>query len=241
MADTSFVRVRITGVEPMIDTLRNLATVFEAGDVMRTVLRRAAVPIRDGYRSRALAHDATGNLAASTTIKTKRYPSGTVVAVAGPRHTGSAGATAAAPSGNHSWLVEFGSKGRRSPQNRGKRKTYVNVHKHINTRMTLHKKNVDSKKFEKMGSGYYFLMSSWKSPTRQARAGKGYTHDFLPADSKGRPRPYTLKAGATYGEMPPLNLMRDTISSVGSTSESIIRDGIVNAINSRLAARLSSP
>ena len=237
MADTSFVRVRFTGIGPMRDTLRNLAGEMETARILRPILRRAAIPIRDAYRSAALAHDATGNLAASSDVKTIVYRPGIAVAVAGPRHTGNIGATPSAPSGNHSWLVEFGSHGRRAPRGRGKRKSYVNVHRSINLRMTLHSKNVDSKKFDKMGSGYYFLMSSWRSPTRQPRLGRGYTHDFLP-DEGGGPRVYTLKPGATYGAMPGLHLMRDTIASVGPTSQAILQNGIVNAINAILAARM---
>lgn len=237
MADTSFVRVRFTGIGPMRDTLRNLANEMEAARILRPILRRAAIPIRDAYRAAALAHDATGNLAASSDVKTIVYRPGVAVAVAGPRHTGNIGASPSAPSGNHSWLVEFGSHGRRAPRGRGKRKSYVNVHKSINMRMTLHSKNVDSKKFDKMSSDHYFLMSSWKSPTRQPRLGRGYTHDFLPEEG-GRSRVFALKPGATYGAMPGLHLMRNTISSVGPTSQAILQDGIVSAINRILASRL---
>lgn len=234
MADLSFVRVRITGVSHMVDTLKNIASEMESARILRPILRRAGLPIRDGYRARALMHDATGNLAASSDIKTKVYRPGIAVAVAGPRHTGNVGATADAPSGNHSWLAEFGSHGSRKPGARGKRKTYVNVHKSINKRMYLHAKKVDSKVFEKMGRGYYFLMSSWRNPTRAARAGKGYTHDFLPGGGA-----FTLKSGETWGAMPALHLMRDTISAVGPTSQAILRDGLVDAINARLASRLT--
>jgi hypothetical protein len=228
-----FVRVDMGGIGPMIDTLKNLATTFEARDDLTKVLRRAAVPIRDTYRAEALKHDATGNLAASTKIKTKKYPGGNAVAVAGPEQTGSAGATTDVPSGNHAWLVEFGSHGRRSPSKRGKRRTYVNVHKSINRKMKLHSKGVDSEKFKKMGAGHYFLMSSWNEPTRQARKGKGYTHDFLPDGGV-----YTLKAGATYGAMPGYHLMEKTIAAKQAEAQAIMKDGIIDAINKRLAGKL---
>ena len=228
-----FVRVNLGGIGPMIDTLKTLATAFEARDDLTKILRRAAVPIRDTYRAAALVHDQTGNLAASTTIKTRKYSSGNAVAIAGPEQTGSVGATADVASGNHAWLVEFGSHGRRSPSQRGKRHTYVNVHKKINTKMKLHSKNVDSEKFKKMGVGYYFLMSSWKEPTRQARKGRGYSHDFLPSGGV-----YTLKAGETYGAMPAYHLMQNTITARQADAQAIMRDGIVDAINSRLSGVL---
>ena len=228
-----FVRVDLGGIGPMIDTLKNLASVFEARDDLTKILRRAAVPIRDTYRAEALLHDQTGNLAASTTIKTKKYPGGNAVAVAGPEQTGSAGATTDTPSGNHAWLVEFGSHGARSPANRGKRHAYVNVHKKINGKMKLHSKGVDAEKFKKMGAGYYFLMSSWKEPTRQARKGRGYSHDFLPTGGV-----YTLKAGETYGAMPAYHLMQNTITARQADAQTIMQNGIVDAINKRLSGGL---
>jgi hypothetical protein len=229
----AFIRVGVTGVGPMLDTLDLLIGAFAKKTVLEKVLREAAVPIRDEYKSRALKHDATGNLAKSTTIKTKTYPSGTSVAIAGPRHTGTAGASGGVASGNHSWLVEFGSDGPRRPQTR-KKKTYVSVHKMINRKMTLHAPLEDSEKFAKRSRGFYFLMSSWNEPTRQPRRGKGYTHDFLPDLGKG-PRVYTLHPGETYGAMPGLHLMEKTIKSQGTKSKNLIRDGIISAINDAVA------
>lgn len=232
-AAKALARVNFTGVGPMIDTLRALEGTFASADELRPILRRAAVPIANQYRTNALAHDATGNLAASVRVKTKKYPSGNVVAVAGPEHTGSAGATADRPSGNHSWLVEFGSHGRRRPKNRGKRKTYIMVHKRTPAGKYKKHGRTDADSFAKMGAGYYFLMSSWRNPTRAARAGKGYTHDFLPGGGA-----YTLSAGGTYGAMPALHLMERTLAVTRPTAEAIIRDGLVSAINRRLEARL---
>jgi hypothetical protein len=229
----SFVRVNITGIKPMLDTLENVASAAASGETLRRVLRRAAVPIRDGYRDAALTHDATGNLAASTTIKPITYRPGVSVVVVGPRHTGSMGATTEVPSGNHSWLVEFGSNGRRSPSTRGRRKTYINVHQRINQRMTRVARLEDSDDFANRSKGYYFLMSSWREPTRQARAGKGYPHDFLPGG-----KVYTLHPGETYGAMPAYHLMENTIRSRRSTAERILREGLVNAINAAVAGAL---
>lgn len=235
----AFVRVGVEGIGPVLDNLQTLEGIFNTQDILTDILHRAAVPIRDEYKAAAKTHDATGNLAKSTRIKTKKYPSGTAIAVTGPAQTGTQGATGTAPSGNHAWLVEFGSKGRRSPSQRGTRKTYVNVHASINKRMTLHSRLEDSEKFRSRGAGYYFLMSSWKEPTRQARAGRGYTHDFLPSKN-GKPRVFTLKAGETYGEMPAYHLMENAIRSRAGQSQNIIRSGIVDAINRSLAGRLGT-
>lgn len=233
----AFVRVGVEGIKPVLDTLETLEGLFRTQDILTEILRRAAVPIRNEYRNSARRHDATGNLAASTRIKTKKYANGNAVAVTGPRQTGSQGATGSVPSGNHAWLVEFGSKGRRSPSSRGERKTYINVHRMINKRMSLHSRLEDSEEFRRRGKGYYFLMSSWKEPTRQARAGRGYTHDFLPAKG-GKPRVFTLQAGETYGAMPAYHLMENAIRARASQSQSIIRNGIISAINDSITGRL---
>jgi hypothetical protein len=229
----AFIRIGVEGVRPVLDTLQNVAGALAAGDALERVLQRAARPIRDGYRAAALRHDATGNLAKSTTIKTKTYRPGVSVAIAGPRHTGNMGATGQQASGNHGWLVEFGSNGRRSPSSRGTRKTYVNVHQSINMKMTKVAKLEDSDKFARRSKGYYFLMSSWREPTRQARAGRGYTHDFLPDGGV-----FTLQPGETYGAMPGYHLMENTISARRSQAQTIIRNGLIDAINAAIAGSL---
>lgn len=229
----AFVRIGVTGVQPILDTLQTVAGTMSAGATLERVLRRAAVPIADGYRAAALRHDATGNLARSTTIKTKTYRPGVSVAVAGPRHTGSAGASGSMASGNHSWLVEFGSNGRRSPSTRGTRKTYVNVHQSINMRMTRVATLEDSDKFKARSKGYYFLMSSWREPTRQPRAGRGYTHDFLPNGGV-----FTIHPGEDYGAMPAYHLMENTIAARRTEVQGIIRNGLIDAINTAVAGAL---
>jgi hypothetical protein len=229
----AFVRVSVTGVKPVLDTLENVVGVMSAGTTLEEVLRRAAIPIRDGYRAAARTHDATGNLARSTTIKTKTYRPGVSVAIAGPRHTGREGATGSVASGNHSWLVEFGSNGRRSPSTRGTRKAYVNVHQSINMRMTRVATLEDSDKFAARSKGYYFLMSSWREPTRQPRAGRGYTHDFLPDGGV-----FTLQPGETYGAMPGYHLMENTIAARRTQVQGIIRNGLIDAINTAVAGAL---
>jgi hypothetical protein len=231
--NTDFVRVALTGLGPMLDTMDNVMGAFEKRDNLAKILVKAGQPIKKEYKRLATVHDATGNLAKSTTHKTKKYPSGNVAVIVGPRHTGTKGATPKEGSGNHSWLVEFGSNGRRRPSSRAKRKTYISVHKMVNRKMTLHAPYVDSDKFAKMMRGYYFLMSSWRTPTRQAKAGKGYTHDFLPGGGV-----YTLHPGETYGKMPALKLMQKTLTSKGLQARNIARDGIIEAINAAISGAI---
>lgn len=230
---TDFARVTLEGLGPVLDTMDNVMSALQKQENLAKILVKAGSPIKKEYKRLALLHDATGNLAKSTTHKTKKYPSGNVAVIVGPKHTGSKGASEGQASGNHSWLVEFGSNGARKPDRRGKRKTYISVHKMVNRKMSLHAPYVDSDKFAKMMKGYYFLMSSWKRPTRQARAGKGYTHDFLPGGGV-----YTLHPGETYGAMPPLGLMKKTITAKGSQARDIARKGIVEAINKAVSGSL---
>lgn len=221
----AFVRVRVDGLDPIVDTLENVVGILKAGELTKPIVRRAAEPIRKTYKAKAKLHDVTGNLHKSVKIKSKLYKtSGVAVAIAGPEHTGTKGASGDAPSGNHSWLVEFGSNGRRKPKTRGKRKTYINVHKLINKRFKIAAKLEDSDKFEKRSKGYYFIMSSFDEPTRQAKKGSGYPHDFF----------MTLQPGETYGAMPPLRLMQTTISEKRSEVNKILRDGLIQAINDSL-------
>lgn len=216
----AFVRVRLEGLGPVVDTLETVVGTMKSGELTLPIVRRAAEPIRRSYRDKAKAHDVTGNLYKSVKVKSKLYKSGIAVAIAGPEHTGTMGATGEKPSGNHSWLVEFGSNGRRSPKTRGKRKTYINVHKLINRRFKLVARLEDSDKFEKRSRGYYFIMSSFNEPTRQAKKGSGYPHDFFMA----------LAPGETYGAMPALGLMQKTIAERKSEVSSILRDGLIKAI-----------
>lgn len=221
----AFVRVRMEGLGPIVDTLENVVGAMKSGELTRPLVRRAAEPIKKTYKAKAKAHDVTGNLHKSVKIKDKLYKSGIAVAIAGPEHTGTMGATGDKPSGNHSWLVEFGSNGRRKPKTRGKRKTYINVHKLINRRFKLVSRLEDSDKFEKRSKGYYFIMSSFNEPTRQAKKGSGYPHDFF----------MTLKPGETYGAMPALGLMQKTITEKRSEVNTILRDGLIQAINDSLS------
>ena len=226
-AANKFIHINMVGWE---DLIKSLQAIYDNVDPqrLRNLMRKAAGPVKTGYKAAALMHDATGNLAASTSIKTKAYDRA-VVAVAGPENTGSSGASADRPSGNHAWLVEFGSE-RRRPGTKGRR-TYINTHKSINNRMQSHRV-MDAGTFEKQSRGVYFLMGSKNEPTRQARMGKGYTHDFM-VDSDGSMHPMTIGPGETYGGMPALGLMQNVIRAVTPKSQDIIANGIANIIYGR--------
>lgn len=231
---SAFVRVMFDGpgrggLNVMLDTMDSLMNAYDRQDALVKICKKAAMPIAKEYKRQALRHDVTGNLAKSTTIKTKKYPTTRgAAAIAGPRHTGRMGATGTTASGNHSWLVEFGSDGRRRPKNRPRRTTNVNVHKLINKRMTLVARLEDSEKFARRSKGHYFIMSSHNEPTRQKRAGSGYPHDFFMA----------IGPGETYGAMPPLKLMQNTISTKKSEVQKTLKDGLIDAINAAVAKGL---
>jgi hypothetical protein len=228
-----FIRVGLTGVQPLLDTMGNIMSNIEKGDALRKIAIKAAKPIEQSYKTKALHHDCTGNLAASTKIKSKKYAAtGIGIAVVGPEQTGREGATGSRPSGNHAWLVEFGS-GPRTPGSQN-RKTYVNVHEMVNRKMRLTSRLEDSEDFAKRSAGYYFLMSSWYEPTRQARAGRGYPHDFMPI-AGGRRRVFTLHPGETYGAMPAFSLMQNSISDSSAKVSGILRTGIIDAINAAVS------
>ena len=222
-----FIHINMVGWEDWVDELKKI---YEDLDprVLKNLMRRAGGPTMRGYKAAALKHDQTGNLAASTKIKVKVYDAATV-AIAGPENTGTTAASQDRPSGNHAFLVEFGS-GRRRPGTKGRR-TYINTHKSINGRMQLHKV-MDEGAFERQSKGVYFLMGSLREPTRQARMGKGYSHDFM-AGPDGKMHPMTIGPGETYGAMPALGLMEKTIKSVTSRTQEIIAEGIEKILEGR--------
>ena len=206
-----FVKIRMQGGKELLEQLRGFVGVLESEAILMNAVEEGAKIIRDDYKRRAQIHGATGNLAKSVDIKKKVYESGVVVAVAGPKHTGNQGASAKNGSGNHSWLLEFGS-GPRRPGTQGRR-TYVNVHTYqkINRRMSLHGR-MNDEDFARAGQGYYFLMGSLRERANQPVARAGYSRDF--ADGPGpRQHPITLKPGETIAPMPALHPMRETIDS----------------------------
>ena len=239
---TAFVTVSVVGVAQLTKKLQGIADSIDVkGEkglkLMGGAVRRASRPILDGYKAQAKAHDATGNLEKSTQTFVRVYANhqygkgGVVVAATGPEQIGHLPSSEERPSGNAAWLVEFGSPPRR-PGTKNRR-TYVNVHQAINGRM----KRIGSmhdEKFAAQKSGYYFLMGSIREPTRQARAGSGYPHDFAFTEGRGQ-HPYTLHPGETYGGMPAQGLMQKTIASVGSQVNSNLIALLTTAINKAIA------
>ena len=215
-----FIRVNITGYDSLIAEFHRVYKNLDPTR-LRHLLRKAATPIKKAYQAKARLHDATGNLEKSTKIKFKAYDS-SAIAIAGPENTGTAGATSDRPSGNHAWLVEFGSQPRK-PGSSGRRQ-YINTHKNINNRMSSHRV-MSSDQFARESRGVYFLLGSKNEPTRQARMGKGYTHDFVVGDD-GKMHPMTLGPGETYGKMPALGLMQEAIREQQTTTTRLIVDAV---------------
>jgi hypothetical protein len=228
-----FVNIRIgQDVRDLVKRLEQLASVASRPEVLRRCVRKASKPIMDGYSSRAKMHEATGNLAASVTRKYVDYASA-AVAVVGPRQTGPVGSTSSRRSGNHAWLVEFGTSARK-PGTKGRR-TYINVHQAINFRMRR-AGSFNNDQFARMGSGYYFLMGSINEPSRQGGGKPGYSRDFAgpgPGGDGRQQHPITLRPGETIAAMPALRLMEETIASTASQSLAMLRGALEAEINAR--------
>lgn len=229
-----FVAIRMQGIDALSQALISIAGDQLGVDYIKSAVRSASNIIKQSYKGAAEFHDATGNLAASTKVKPPKVyydfqgRLNTVVGVVGPEQTGKSGATSDRPSGNHAWLVEYGSAPRRpGTQNR---RTYINVHQMINGRMSRHSATNDEA-FSRMSKGYYFLMGSLREPTRQARRGSGYSHDFVsdPTSDEGL-RPMTLHPGETYGAMPAFHLMERTIQHESSAVMRTLEQGLRRAI-----------
>jgi hypothetical protein len=210
-----FVTIRTSGARELFEQLDKLAGSITADAFLKRAVRTASQIIRDGYKDEASKHVATGNLAASVTTFSRVYKnsngSRAAIDVVGPRQTGNVGSQKGKESGNHAWLLEFGS-GPRRPGTEGRR-TYVNVHQSINRKMQLHPgKSMNDKQFANAGAGYYFLMGSM----RERGPGSSYSRDFAGPGpgGDGRPQhPITLKPGETIAPMPALHLMQDTITA----------------------------
>lgn len=179
----------------------------DAPRLLKAAVYKASEPIRKGYKEKVA--NVTGNLGKSIKTITKSY-NGASVAVTGPRVTGPVGASLENGSGNHAWLVEFGT-GPRRPGTQGRR-TYVNVHQQINGRMRR-TTTMNDLQFLNASRGHYFLMGSLREPTRQAKMGSGYPHDF--GDTNGRMHPITLQPGETIKPMKAQHPMERTINETG--------------------------
>lgn len=211
-----FVTIQTAGARELAQELARVAGVFELPGLLKKITYQASRPIREDYKalvSRPFAPGstgATGNLAKSVKTESKDYEGGRVgVSITGPKSTGNKGADERDGSGNHAWLVEFGT-GRRRPGTQGRR-TYINVHQAINGKMKR-TGTLNDEEFARKGRGYYFLMGSLREPTRQAGMGKGYSHDFGYDDERGM-HPITLQPGESIDPMPAYHPMEDTITA----------------------------
>jgi hypothetical protein len=226
----AFVRVSLEGLEDVFERMRQLGVAISVRQKQEAV-RRASRPILEGYKELARRHEATGNLARSTKTIVRDYRNGDVaVAVTGPEQTGPVGATAKRASGNHSWLVEFGS-GPRKPGSQNRR-AYINVHQSINRKMHRHS-SANDEQFSRMGRGYYFLMGSINEPTRQSGGRAGYSRDFMLGTTgrSGRQHPITLGPNDTIAPMPGLHLMQKTIDRKGAQVRAILEAELISLIN----------
>lgn len=226
-----FVNVRTAGAREVAEELRRIAESVgaDADALLYESCKAAAKIIGDRYKSKV--GDVTGNLKKSVRIQKRAYPQDqAVLAVVGPWQSGSAGSREGAESGNAAWLVEFGT-GRRKPGTKGRR-TYLNVHQMINMRFRR-AGSFNNSQFERMSKGYYYLMSSYNEPTRQARAGSGYPHDF--GFTNGEQHPVTLHPGETYGPMPAKHAMQQAIEE--TSSEAL--NTLINSVRSKIDGILS--
>lgn len=219
-----FVTVRTSGLRELVEELQRRARAVGKPDRLKAIVTKAAKLIENDYKQRV--GDVTGNLQRSVKTRTKVYDAA-VVAITGPLQTGNGASTDKQASGNHGWLVEFGS-GRRRPGTQGRR-TYINVHQMINGKMRRHS-SANDQQFAGMSRGYYFLMGSRNEPTRQAREGSGYPHDF--GFSDGRQHPITLHPGEDYGAMPAKHPMEKTIQAQSRAVYNTLEAAIKNTIES---------
>lgn len=216
---TGFLRITTRGIDNVIKQIERAAGVVGERD-LKSAVRDGMNIIAKAYRDR-LPADVTGNLRKSIGRKTKVYESGVVAGIVGPRHRVEKkewDVNEIKGAGNHSWLVEYGSKRRRPGTNN--RRTYVNVHRMINGKMSRAAGSMTDSQFANASRGYYFIMSSHEEPTREAKRGSGYPHDFI----------MTLHPGETYGGMPAQHPMERAIIA----SERRARGAIEAVISAKL-------
>jgi hypothetical protein len=222
-----FVGVATAGAREVAEELRRRAQAMgvDSARLLEQSCRQAAMVIQRRYR--ANVGRVTGNLAASTRIKTKSYPNGGTIAIVGPWQSGRAGSQEGQESGNAAWMVEFGTD-RRRPGTKGRR-TYLNVHQMINMRMTR-AGSFNNTQFANMSRGQYFLMGAINEPTRQAQWGRGGDHDFWTPPGESKSRPVTLHPGETYGEMPAKHAMQRAIDESGQETLNVL----INSLQSQM-------
>lgn len=222
-----FVTVQTAGAREVAEELRRLADSIgaDADALLSEACNKAAKVIGDRYKQKV--GNATGNLKKSVRIRKKVYPQDSaVVAIVGPWQSGRGASREGAESGNHAWLVEWGT-GRRKPGTKGRR-TYLNVHQMINRKMSR-SGSFNNDQFANMSKGHYFLMGSINEPTRQAGMGKGYPHDFMVTG--GKMHPFAIHPGETYGPMPAKHAMENAISEAGPEALNTLINNIRSKIN----------
>ncbi len=212
----AFVNIQTAGARELALELERVAGAMALPGLLKKATAQASKPIFDDYKAlvskpfAAGSGGATGNLAKSVKTKSVEYQAGKVgVSITGPQSTGNRGADERDGSGNHAWLVEFGTE-RRRPGTQDRR-TYVNVHQAINGKMKR-TGTMNDEEFARKGRGYYFLMGSVNEPTRQGGSGKGYSHDFASINGR-KQHPITLQPGETIDPMPAYSPMQDTITA----------------------------
>ncbi len=174
---------------------------------LKPVMLAAVKAIADDYRGLAERNAATGNLAKSVQRKFLPYNYAAVV-IAGPKHTGSGSADEETGSGNHAWLIEYGTRERRPGG--GNKKPSLYVHKAVNGR-TRGYGAMSSEDFEQQSSEFAFIMGSKNRP-------------FInPGKHWG---PYKVRPNETYGAMPRLGWMQDTIMANRSDVQRSLERGV---------------
>lgn len=227
-----FVNVQTAGAREVALELQRIAQSIgrDADALLYDACKKGAEIIRRRYRAKV--GDVTGNLQKSVRIQKRVYPQdGAVIAVVGPWQSGRGASQEGAESGNHAWLVEFGT-GARRPGTKGRR-TYLNVHQMINGKMKR-AGSFNNDQFARMSKGYYYLMGAINEPTRQARWGRGGDHDFYTPDGAGKSHPVTLHPGETYAAMPAKHAMEQTISETGPE----VLNTLINNIRTKIESIL---
>lgn len=215
---SQFASVRFEGLNQFAAKLRQVADgmLIDSAPFFKAAAEKAAGVIAESYKGKLT--DATGNLRKSVKVISKAYPSGVVVGVTGPRQTGSRKASPEAGSGNHAWLLEYGS-GRRFPGTQN-RQTYVDVFKSINGKMKR-SQNMSGREFRRAGPGYYFLMGSLYE--RQGMGGKpGYSRDFSDSYGTREQHPITLRPGESIDPMPAEHFMQHSINDSRAKVEQVL-------------------
>ena len=224
-----FVRIQVNEKEA-IEALLRAATRAgkDATPFLNAACREAMQVVMKEYRSRI--NNVTDNLSKSVDVRNikNQKARGVGVAIGGPRHvkSGNEWDVEVKGAGNHAWLYEFGT-GRRKAGTQGRRTT-VDVHQRINGRFrrigdaTQWQRN---DQFDRLGRGNYFIMSSFKEPTRDAKRGIGYPHDFFMA----------LESGDTYGAMRPSHAMERAIEAARGPAMNTLIEAIKGQIK-RVAA-----